>query len=129
LDPAIEILTDTIGGQILTITNDGLLSFKKVGGAEGTTLVPDLASALPEVSTDGLTYRFPLREGIRYSNGNPVRPEDFRHAVERTIVLNADSPYAADLAELYGAIDGARPAVRTHPPAICRDPSSPMPRP
>jgi YVTN family beta-propeller protein len=115
LDPAIEILTDTIGGQILTITNDGLLSFKKVGGAEGTTLVPDLASALPEVSTDGLTYRFPLREGIRYSNGNPVRPEDFRHAVERTIVLNADSPYAADLAELYGAIDGAKACGKDPP--------------
>ena len=45
------------------MTNDGLLSFKRVGGADGATLVPDLASALPEVSADGLTYRFPLREG------------------------------------------------------------------
>jgi YVTN family beta-propeller protein len=111
LDPAIVLYNDTIGGQILSITNDGLLSFKKVGGADGTTLVPDLASALPEVSTDGLTYRFPLREGIRYSNGNPVRPEDFRHAVERTIALNPHNP---DVAVLFGSIDGAK-ACRKDP--------------
>ena len=89
LDPAVVVYNDRFGGQILSITNDGLLSFKKVGGPDGATLVPDLASALPEVSDDGLTYRFPLREGIRYSNGDPVRPEDFRHAVERAIALNA----------------------------------------
>ena len=99
LDPA--IVYDTIGWQILSITNDGLLSYKKVGGPDGATLVPDLASALPEVSADGLTYRFPLREGIRYSTGDLVRPEDFRHALERTISLSVDA------ASLFRAIDGA----------------------
>jgi peptide/nickel transport system substrate-binding protein len=63
------------------------------------------------VSADGLTYRFPLREGIRYSNGDPVRPEDFRHAVERTIALNSDNP---DIAPLYGAIEGTK-ACRKDP--------------
>jgi peptide/nickel transport system substrate-binding protein len=111
LDPAIVVYNFGIGGQILSITNDGLLSFKKAGGADGATLVPDLASALPEVSADGLTYRFPLREGISYSNGSPVRPEDFRHAVERTIALN---PHNKDIAPLYGAIDGAE-ACRKDP--------------
>jgi YVTN family beta-propeller protein len=99
LDPA--VVYDPIGWPILSITNDGLLAYKKVGGPEGATLVPDLASALPQVSADGLTYRFPLRERIRYSTGEPVRPEDFRHALERAISL---SPAAAGL---FGAIDGA----------------------
>jgi peptide/nickel transport system substrate-binding protein len=113
LDPAIVVYNGGIGGQILSITNDGLVSFKKVGGADGATLVPDLASALAEVSADGLTYRFPLREGISYSNGSPVRPEDFRHAVERTIALNAGDP---DIAPLYDAIEGTK---------VCRrDPST-----
>jgi peptide/nickel transport system substrate-binding protein len=111
LDPAVVVYNDQTGGQILSITNDGLLSFKKVGGADGATLVPDLASALPEVSADGLTYRFPLREGIRYSNGDAVRPEDFRHAVERTIALNPDNP---DIAPLYSAIEGTE-ACRQDP--------------
>ena len=74
LDPAVVVYNDSLGGQILSITNDGLLSYKKVGGPDGATLVPDLASALPEVSADGLTYRFPLREGIRYSTGDPCAP-------------------------------------------------------
>jgi peptide/nickel transport system substrate-binding protein len=109
LDPA--VVYDTIGWQILSITNDGLLAYKKVGGPDGATLVPDLASALPQVSADGLTYRFPLRDGIRYSTGEPVRPEDFRHALERTISLSGDA------AEMFRAIDGAKACSKD--PATC----------
>lgn len=108
LDPASNAAD--VGWQILSITNDGLLAYRKVGGPGGAALVPDLASALPEVSADGLTYRFPLREGIRYSTGEPVRPEDFRHALERTLSLQSDWSY------LYSAIDGAE--------ACGEDPSS-----
>jgi YVTN family beta-propeller protein len=100
LDPA--VVYDATGWQILSITNDGLLAYKKVGGPDGTTLVPDLASALPQVSADGLSYRFPLRAGIRYSNGDPVRPEDFRHGLERAFSLSRDAT------ALLRAIDGAR---------------------
>ncbi|MDQ4108248.1 MAG: ABC transporter substrate-binding protein, partial [Actinomycetota bacterium] len=111
LDPGLAF-NDSIEGQILSITNDGLLSFKKIGGSDGATLVPDLASALPEVSADGLTYRFPLREGIRYSTGEPVRPEDFRHALERTFALGEDVAML-----VYGAIDGADACHRD--PSVC----------
>jgi YVTN family beta-propeller protein len=56
LDPAIVgDLGNPFGLQILSVTNDGLLAYKKVGGVDGATLVPDLAAALPQVSTDGLT--------------------------------------------------------------------------
>jgi YVTN family beta-propeller protein len=98
LDPAVSYDTDV--WRILTITNDGLLAYRKVGGPDGATLVPDLASGLPDVSADGLTYRFPLREGIRYSNGEPVRPEDFRRGVERTLGLH-------QAGYLLSAIEGA----------------------
>jgi YVTN family beta-propeller protein len=100
LDPA--AVFDYRAWGILSITNDGLLAYRKVGGPGGATLVPDLASALPQVSADSTTYRFPLREGIRYSTGDPVRPEDFRHALERTLSLNPD-----DGLLLFSAIDGA----------------------
>jgi len=88
-DPAIAYDPDS--WQLLSITNDGLVAFKKTGGPDGGTLVPDLASALPVVSDDGLVYRFPLRRGIRYSTGDPLRPEDFRYALERSFSLNADA--------------------------------------
>lgn len=45
-----------------------LLSYKGVTTAEGgAELQPDIASALPEVSADGLTYTFSLKSGIKYS--------------------------------------------------------------
>jgi YVTN family beta-propeller protein len=109
LDPA--VVYDNEGWRILTITNDGLLAFKKVGGPDGATLVPDLATALPEVSADGLTYRFPLRDGIRYSTGEPVRPEDFRRAIERALVLHAAG-------HLLSAIEGAD-ACTPEDPSAC----------
>ena len=102
LDPAAVVFADEIAGQILAMTNDGLLSFKKVGGADGATLVPDLASSLPEVSADRLTYRFPLREGIRYLTGDPVRPEDFRYALERAFSVGRDAAF------YFSSIDGAK---------------------
>jgi peptide/nickel transport system substrate-binding protein len=115
LDPAIVAYNDTLEGQILAITNDGLLSYDKVGGPGGATLVPDLASALPQMSTDGLTYRFPLREGIVYSTGEPVRPEDFRHALERA-VTTAGGP-AEDSQLLFTSIDGVKACIEE--PSTC----------
>ena len=73
------------------MTNDGLVAYRKVGGPDGVTIVPDLAAALPEISEDGLTYRFAIRDDVTYSNGDPVRPEDFRRALERSIALSADA--------------------------------------
>jgi peptide/nickel transport system substrate-binding protein len=56
-------------------------------------LVPDLAVSLPSPTDGGTTYTFQLRRGIRFSNGELVRPEDFRRALERDLILGA-SPFA-----------------------------------
>jgi peptide/nickel transport system substrate-binding protein len=101
LDPPLLFGADPIGWQILSMTNDGLVAYRKVGGPEGLTVVPDLASALPEISEDGLTYRFAVRDDVRYSNGAPVQPEDFRRALERSIALSGDAGV------YFGAIAGA----------------------
>ena len=73
--------------QLLSMTNDGLVAYRKVGGPAGLEIVPDLAVALPVLSNGGRTYRFLLRRGIRYSNGVAVRASDFRFAVERQFRL------------------------------------------
>ena len=52
------------------MTNDGLVAYRKVGGPDGLSIVPDLATALPEISDDGLTYRFAVRDDVVYSNGD-----------------------------------------------------------
>jgi YVTN family beta-propeller protein len=83
------------------LTNDGLVGFRRVGGADGGELVPDLAVALPKPTDGGRTYLFRLRPGIRYSNGRVVQPADFRRAVERSIVIGRRGP------GYYGAIVGS----------------------
>ena len=81
LDPAV------FGGlgqwQMLSLTNDGLVTYRRTGGIAGDALVPDLATELPSPTGDGRIYTFHLRSGIRYSDGTRIRPEDFRRAIER----------------------------------------------
>ena len=74
------------------------------GRPAGNTLVPDLATALPEPTGRGTTYTFHLRPGIRYSDGAPVRPEDFRREIERVFDLNHA---AAEPTGYFGGIVGA----------------------
>jgi YVTN family beta-propeller protein len=81
------------------LTNDGLVGFRRVGGADGSQLVPDLAVALPTPTDDGRTYTFRLRAGISYSTGHPVQAADFRRALERALIIAHDPLY-------YGAIVG-----------------------
>jgi len=100
IDPA---LAYGFGGSwaALTMTNDGLLTFRKLAGVEGTQLVPDLAVALPTATDEGKAYTFELRRGIRYSDGTLVQPEDFRRAVER--VFELESPGAPYYTGVLGA--------------------------
>jgi peptide/nickel transport system substrate-binding protein len=74
---------DLLAWQLFVMTNDGLVGFRKVSGAEGSLLVPDLATSLPTPTDGGRTYTFQVRPDIRYSTGALVRPEDFRRAIER----------------------------------------------
>jgi DNA-binding SARP family transcriptional activator/ABC-type transport system substrate-binding protein len=69
--------------QLLSMTNDGMLTYARSPYPGRTALVPDLATALPLIQDGGRTFTFKLRRGVRYSNGTAVRPEDFRRALER----------------------------------------------
>jgi peptide/nickel transport system substrate-binding protein len=90
-------------GPTTLLTNDGLVGFRRVGGADGSQLVPDLAIAIPRPTDGGRTYTFHLRSGIRYSNGSLVRPEDARRALERGFIILPPQFYVA----YYGGIVGS----------------------
>ncbi|HEX9413770.1 MAG TPA: ABC transporter substrate-binding protein, partial [Ktedonobacterales bacterium] len=105
-DPAIA--WNTYDWDILSMTNDGLAGYRRVGGPAGNTIVPDLATALPVQADGGKTYTFRLRSGIRFSSGALVRPEDFRRALERVFVINHGSGPAA----FYSGLVGARQCER-----------------
>ena len=87
----------------LILTNDGLVGFRRVGGVEGSQLVPNLAVALPTPTDGGRTYTFQVRPGIRYSNGGIVRPRDFKRAIERNFVIGSDEGGAGYFGGIVGA--------------------------
>jgi peptide/nickel transport system substrate-binding protein len=89
-------------GSLVPIAYDGLVAYRRAGGAAGGTLVPDLARELPEPSPDGLTYRFRLRAGPRFSDGAPVRPEDVRASIERLIQVTAAADGFTDYLPIRG---------------------------
>ena len=67
---------------LLSLAYDGLVAYRRAGGATFGTLVGDLATEVPRPSPDGRTYVFTLRPNLRYSDGTPVRPQDFRASLE-----------------------------------------------
>jgi YVTN family beta-propeller protein len=94
IDP--DFIYPNLPYQFAEGTYDGLMNYNQVGGSDGLQVVPDLALAMPSVTSGGTTYTFVLRHGIRYSNGALVRPEDFRRAIERALVLNASDGFFLD---------------------------------
>ena len=111
-DPAVAYYT--WAWQMLSMTNDGLVGYQRVGGLAGDELVPDLATALPVPTDDGETYVFRLRAGIRYSTGALVRPEDFRRAIERVFMI--DKKVSSSILPFYTGIVGASHCERSPGP-------------
>jgi oligopeptide transport system substrate-binding protein len=52
--------------------------------------VPDLATALPTVSANGLIYTFHLRKDARFSNGDPITADDFIYSWNRAAAKQGD---------------------------------------
>jgi peptide/nickel transport system substrate-binding protein len=58
-----------------------------IGLAPGSvdTFVPVLSEELPEISDDGLTYTFALREGVAFHSGNPLTAADVVDSLSATL--------------------------------------------
>src|ERR1700731_1639097 len=74
-DPQIDYTLE--GWQLKQATEDGLRNFKKAQGTAAYTVVPDLAASIPKPSDGGRTWVFHIRKGIKFSNGQEVKPSDF----------------------------------------------------
>jgi peptide/nickel transport system substrate-binding protein len=54
-----------------------------------TKIVPGLATTIGTVTDGGKDYKFTLRKGIKYSNGEPVKASDFKNSIIRDFKLNS----------------------------------------
>ena len=80
LDPAYGYDTSS-AGQIQNIY-ETLIRFD---GNSTSDFVPWLATEWT-ISEDGKTYRFKIRDGVSFHNGNPLTPEDVEYSFERGMV-------------------------------------------
>lgn len=82
-----SLAEDAVAFNIMNNVNEGLFRLNQENVAE-----PALAEAEPEVSEDGLTYTFKLRDA-KWSNGEPVTANDFVFSWQRAIDPATGSPY------------------------------------
>jgi peptide/nickel transport system substrate-binding protein len=76
-------------GILLYNLGDRLYTYKP-----GTTeLVPQLATAMPQVSGDGLTYTIPLRTGVTFHDGTPFDAKAMAFSIDR-FIKNEGGPAA-----------------------------------
>ncbi len=89
---------DSTSIAVLHGINRGLVYFDK-----DLKVVPELAKDLPTVSADAKTLTFTLKDGLKYSNGDPIVAGDFVYGIKRTIDPRTAAPYAYVLCEIEGA--------------------------
>ena len=90
LDPA---LNSTVDGACLALLSfAGLYTYNADG-----ELVPDLAESY-EMSEDGLTYTFTMKDGLKWSDGEELNAEDVAYSWNRLVTpeTGADYFYLAD---------------------------------
>lgn len=99
LDPA--LCTDSSSSTVIYQIFEGLTQRKLDGtGVEGAV------ATSWEVSPDGKEYTFHLRDGVTWTNGDPVTAQDFEYSWKRTV----DPRTASDYAYLMWCIVGAEEA-------------------
>jgi peptide/nickel transport system substrate-binding protein len=86
LDPQEEYTTQGAEGDWISYTP--LVTYKHENAPGGNDLIPGLATALPQISSDGKTYTATLRKGLVFSNGQPIKASDVACTFERMIKVN-----------------------------------------
>ena len=101
LDPALSY--EAPGWQVLYMTNLMLINYPDKPAPEGSRLAPDAATGFPRISSDGRTYTFTIKSGLRFSDGSAVTAAAFKRAFERAANPQQGSPAIAFLHDVVGA--------------------------
>lgn len=100
LDPALNSAVD--GGNMLVTLFETLLIID-----ENNKVQPGQAEKY-EVSDDGLTWAFTMRDGLKWSDGTALDAKDFEYTFKRIADTSLAAPYAETV---VGMIDGYKDAV------------------
>ena len=85
LDPA--YFDDGESAVVSCNIHEGLYQY----GAKDAKVAPCLATELPEISADGLTYTVKLREGVKFHDGTEFNADAVVKSIERQLEPNRNS--------------------------------------
>ena len=88
LDPA-AVNGNDVGMDVILNVYDRLTAI----AAEDGAVIPSLSTEVPSIengliSADGLTYTFPLREDVVFSDGTDLTAEDVKYSWDRVVEMN-----------------------------------------
>ena len=100
LDPA-QVEPGEGGETIITQVYERLVEV----GPDGPDLVPGIASEVPSIdngliSEDGLTFTFPIREGIVFHDGTDLTAEDVKYSWDRAMTMDLPDGNAGLLGDI-----------------------------
>ena len=72
---------------------------------EGPDFIPSLATEVPTqenglISEDGLTYTFPIREGVVFHDGTDLTADDVKFSWDRVVTMNLPEGGASLITEI-----------------------------
>lgn len=105
IDPALNSAVD--GATMIIHAFEGLYTLDKDG-----VPIPGQAESV-EISADGLTYTFTLRDGLMWSDGTPITAKDFVYSWNRAIAPETAADYAYMFESIKGFTDGKLDVVAT----------------
>jgi peptide/nickel transport system substrate-binding protein len=92
-------VTGSLGLMLFRVMVRTLVTYPGLPGEAGNRMVADVATAVSDVSADGLTYRYTIKPGVKYqpevAGGRQVTSADFRYAIERGFKTSVGNDYAA----------------------------------
>lgn len=100
LDPALNSSVDG-ANTIITIFEPLLLI------DENNDVIPGQAESY-EVSPDGLTWTFTMRDGLKWSDGSDLTAKDFEYSFKRMADPNTAAPYAETAVGMIAGFDEAQ---------------------
>lgn len=96
-----------------------LFTYPDAPAPRGSRVVPEVAAAFPTISRDGRTYTFRLKRTYRFSDGRPVRAQNFVRAFQRARNRHPATPAAQFISDLshFAAPRPDRLRIRLQRPA------------
>jgi len=102
LDPQRTYLTRDIANEVRMLYRT-LTSFPAASGKAGTKLVADLATDTGTTSDGGKTWKFTLKDGVKWQDGSVITCADLRYGVSRsfaTTVLTGGPSYGPQVLDI-----------------------------